>query len=201
MFAQEIPLFPLNTVLFPGGVLPLRIFEPRYLGMVSDCMKSAGGFGVLAIQEGSEAGRTAHFQKIGTLARIVDFDQLEDGLLGITCQGGQRLEVISHRVQPDQLIVGRVEFLPADPPLPPLPTHIPLLDFLRQALDQEELQFYSRFLHQDWNSAAWVGNRVAELLPLPIPIKQVLLELDNPIQRLDVLRSFFRDKDSDVQLN
>lgn len=199
MLAQEIPLFPLNTVLFPGGVLPLRIFEPRYLGMVSDCMKNARGFGVVPIQEGGETGLVAHFHNIGTLARIVDFDQLEDGLLGITCQGEQRLKVIAHRVQPDQLIIGRVEFLPADPPLPPSPAHGGLIDFLRQALDQEELQFYSRFLREDWNNAAWVGNRVAELLPLPIPIKQTLLEMDNPIQRLDVLRSFFRDEDADPQ--
>src|SRR5512144_1891243 len=119
MSFQELPLFPLNTVLFPGGVLPLRIFEPRYLNMVSECMKADHGFGVVAIQEGSETGIAASFQKIGTLARIADFDRLEDGLLGITCQGGQRLQVMSHRVQADQLILGRVNFLPDDPPLSP----------------------------------------------------------------------------------
>jgi Lon protease-like protein len=191
---HEIPLFPLNTVLFPSGVLPLRIFEPRYLSMVSECMKSGSGFGVVAIQKNGEAGSEAGFQKTGTLARIVDFDLLEDGLLGITCQGEQRLQVMSHRIQADQLILGRVEFLPADPLLPPLPVHDPLLDFLRHILNQEELQFYTRFLNEDWDSATWVGNRVAELLPLPLPIKQVLLELDDPIQRLDVLRSLFRNK-------
>ena len=87
MSTLEIPLFPLKTVLFPGGVLPLRIFEPRYLDMVSQCLKSDSRFGVVAIVEGNEAGTGATFTEMGTLAQIVDFDQLEDGLLGLTCRG------------------------------------------------------------------------------------------------------------------
>src|SRR5512143_1713141 len=98
MFFHLLSLYPLNTVLFPGGVLPLRIFEPRYLNMVSGCMKAGHGFAVVAIQEGSETGTAASFQKIGTLARIADFDRLENGLLGIICQGGQRLQVMSYQV-------------------------------------------------------------------------------------------------------
>lgn len=194
MSFQELPLFPLNTVLFPGGVLPLRIFEPRYLNMVSGCMKAGHGFGVVAIQEGSETGTAASFQKIGTLAQIADFDRLEDGLLGIICQGGQRLQIMSHRVQTDQLILGRVNFLPDDPLRPPLPTHAPLLTFLRHILEQKELQYYTRFLQPAWDSAAWVGNRVAELLPLPLSLKQALLELTDPTQRLDALRSLFKSQ-------
>ncbi len=194
MSFQELPLFPLNTVLFPGGVLPLRIFEPRYLNMVSECMKADHGFGVVAIQEGGETGMAASFQKIGTLARIADFDRLEDGLLGITCQGEQRLQVMSHRVQADRLILGRVRFLPDDPSRPPLPAHAPLLTFLRHVLEQEELQCYTRFLQPAWDSAAWVGNRVAELLPLPLGLKQALLELTDPTQRLDALRSLFQSE-------
>lgn len=194
MSFQELPLFPLNTVLFPGGVLPLRIFEPRYLNMVSECMKADRGFGVVAIQEGSETGTAASFQKIGTLARIADFDRLEDGLLGITCRGGQRLQVLSYRVQADQLILGQIRFLPDDPPRLPLPVHAPLLTFLRHVLEQEELQCYTRFLQPAWDSAAWVGNRVAELLPLSLGLKQALLELTDPTQRLDALRSLLQSE-------
>ena len=97
----EAPIFPLNTVLFPGGVLPLRIFEPRYLDMVSDCMKNGTGFAVNLISEGREAGQPAEFRSLGTLTQIVDFDKLDDGFLGITAIGQQPLRVISHTGEDD----------------------------------------------------------------------------------------------------
>jgi hypothetical protein len=189
----EIPLFPLNTVLFPGGVLPLRIFEPRYLGMVGSCMKSGTGFGVVALREGREAGGSAvAFHLIGTLATIADFDRLEDGLLGITCQGGPRLRVRSQRVQPDHLVMAEVEVVTADPDIALEPIHAHLLAFLRDILEQADSGPYTRFLMPAWDSAAWVGNRLAELLPLPLPVKQILLELNDPLQRLEVLNTLFQ---------
>ncbi len=185
---QELPLFPLNTVLFPGGALPLRIFETRYLDMVSACLRTDRGFGVIAIHQGQEAGNPpASIHPIGTLARIVDFDQLDDGLLGITCLGIQRLQVLDHRLQPDQLLLGQVRLLPDDPSLSPRRDHQPLARVLQDLLEREELRPYSRFLTPNWDDAAWIGNRLAELLPLPLAVRQRLLETTEPLQRLDAL--------------
>lgn len=192
---QELPLFPLNSVLFPGGVLPLRIFETRYLDMVTQCMKNDGGFGVVTIHEGSETGgQPISIYPVGTLARIVDFDPLDDGLLGITCLGIQRLRVVGHRVQPDQLLIGQALWLLDDPPLPPLPGHEPLARVLRELLEREELSPYLRFMTPDWDNAAWIGNRLTELLPLPTHIRHALLEMTEPQQRLDILLAMFQEQ-------
>ncbi|HRD49450.1 MAG: LON peptidase substrate-binding domain-containing protein [Candidatus Competibacter sp.] len=192
---QEFPLFPLKTVLFPGGVLPLKIFETRYLDMVSYCLKSDSGFGVVMIYEGNEAGgQPVSIHPVGTLARIVDFDPLDDGLLGVTCLGVQRLRVVGHRIQPDNLLIGQVLWLPDDPVLPPLPSHEPLVRVLRDVLDQENLATYARFLAPDWRDAAWIGNRLTELLPLPLHIRQALLEMTEPHQRLDILLAMFQEQ-------
>src|SRR5215831_15238826 len=107
----NIPLFPLNTVLFPGGVLPLRIFEPRYLDMVKRCMREGNAFGVVLIRSGNETQSTVATHDVGTLARIVDFDQLPDGLLGITTRGTQRFRACEKHVQDDGLHVGQIQLL------------------------------------------------------------------------------------------
>lgn len=192
---QELPLFPLNTVLFPGGVMPLRIFETRYLDMVSACLRADAGFGVVAIHQGSETGsQPASIHPVGTLARIVDFDPMEDGLLGITCLGVQRLRVVGHRVQPDRLLLGQVQWLPDDPQQSPAPSHEPLIRALRDLLDSEELVAQTRFFAPDWEDASWIGNRLAELLPLPLSVRQALLEMTEPRQRLDILLGMFQGR-------
>ena len=109
-----IPLFPLNTVLFPEGILPLRIFEPRYLDMVSECLRTNSGFGVCLITEGTEAGGVADCHEIGTLACIIDWHKREDGLLGITAQGIERFRILKKHVRPNQLLEGNVEFIDED---------------------------------------------------------------------------------------
>ncbi|MCC8999361.1 MAG: LON peptidase substrate-binding domain-containing protein [Candidatus Contendobacter sp.] len=192
---QEFPLFPLKTVLFPGGVLPLKIFETRYLDMVSYCLKNDSGFGVVMIYEGNEVGiQPTSIHPVGTLARIVDFDPLDDGLLGVTCLGVQRLRVVGHRIQPDHLLIGQALWLPDDPVLPPLPSHEPLVRVLRGLLEQDNLTTYARFLTPDWRDAAWIGNRLTELLPLPLHIRQTLLEMTEPHQRLDILLAMFQEQ-------
>ena len=183
---MQVPLFPLNTVLFPGGTLPLRIFEPRYLTMVGDCMKRGAGFGVVLIREGSEAGEDVTFYATGTGATIADFDQLDDGMLGLTCRGGQMMRVQSHRRQPDRLVIGEVELLDAEPDEPVPDEYAAMSAFLRQVLTRDEAQDYRRWLDENWTSADWLGCRLCELLPLTLPSKQTLLETD-PRQRLDVL--------------
>src|SRR5688572_9527850 len=109
--SSELPLFPLNTVLFPGGPLPRRIFEPRYVDMVRDCMRDSAAFGVVLIRSGQEVGAVTSAADIGTSARIIDFNSLPDGLLGISCIGEQKFRVESRRVQPDGLNIGTVTWL------------------------------------------------------------------------------------------
>lgn len=192
---QELPLFPLNTVLFPGGVMPLRIFETRYLDMVSACLRADTGFGVVTIHQSNEVGsQPVSLHPVGTLARIVDFDPLDDGLLGITCLGVQRLRMVGHRVQPDQLLIGEVQWLLDDPQQLPLPAHEPLVRVLRDLLENEELASYNRFITPNWEDAAWVGNRLAELLPLPLQVRQGLLEMTDSRQRLDILLAIFQEQ-------
>ncbi|MCB1715626.1 MAG: LON peptidase substrate-binding domain-containing protein [Candidatus Competibacteraceae bacterium] len=193
MSTLEIPLFPLKTVLFPGGVLPLRIFEPRYLDMVSQCLKSDSRFGVVAIVEGNEAGTGATFAEMGTLAQIVDFDQLEDGLLGLTCRGGERFTVLEQQQQADGLILGKVLLLPAEAGCQIDASHSDLVRFLRDLLSQDSVRPYRQWLTEDWTNTSWLGYRITELLPLPLPLKSSLLEMQEAEQRLDILQTILRD--------
>ena len=179
---SEIPLFPLNTVLFPRGVLPLRIFETRYLDMVSNCLKQGQGFGVCLIQEGKETGK-AKMHTVGTLAEIGDWSRGEDGLLHIVAQGTRRLKVTKARTQTDGLNLGEVQILPDDPLLPVPETQRMLPDILRQIL----LQVGPEQPAVDYADAGWVGNRLAEVLPISLPQRQYLLEVDDPLQRLEIL--------------
>jgi Lon protease-like protein len=182
MSAAEIPLFPLGTVLFPGGPLRLRIFEPRYLDMVRRCLKEASVFGVVLILEGAEAGAAASVADTGTGARLVDFDTLPDGLLGIDCVGEQRFRVRRRWQQGDGLNLAEVDYLPDDPPCA-LPAELAHLgELLREVLPQ----LGERYAHvvARYDDAGWVGNRWAEVLPLTAAEQQQLLELADPLARL-----------------
>lgn len=187
---REIPLFPLNTVLFPGGPLPLRIFETRYLDMVRRCLREDGDFGVVLIRHGAEAGGPARFCDVGTAARIVDFDRLDDGLLGIACVGVGRFRVIESWRAEDGLNVARVEDLSSGPPAPLPAEHAHLADVLRRVLP--ELGEAYAHVARDFGDAAWVGHRLAELLPLELPARQALLEMDDPLERLALLAPMIR---------
>jgi Lon protease-like protein len=182
MSELSIPVFPLNTVLFPDGILPLRLFEPRYLDMVSTCMKTGTGFGVCLIHEGNETGTAATIHAIGTLAKIIDWEKHNDGLLGITVCGQQRFAVLSQRVQPDQLIMASVNMLPDEPETGIPQLHLPLVDLLRQTLAQA-VHPYSE-MPRKYDDASWVSCRLAELLPFKLSFKQELLELNDSVQRL-----------------
>jgi uncharacterized protein len=180
--AAGLPLFPLGTVLFPGGPLRLRIFEPRYLDMVRQCLKESRAFGVVLILEGEEAGEVASVAGSGTTARVVDFDTLPDGLLGIDCVGEQRFRVLRRWQQGDGLNVAEVDYLPDDPPCA-LPAE---LAHLGELLQEVLPQLGERYAHvvAHYEDAGWVGNRWAEVLPLTVAEKQQLLELDDPLARL-----------------
>lgn len=187
---EEIPLFPLNTVLFPGGPLPLRIFEARYIDLVRRCLREESGFGVVLIREGEEAGTgPTATSDVGTYARIVDFSGEPDGLLGIEARGERRFRIHARRQARDGLHLADVEWLPLDP-LIALPEEFsdlgPALDLV---LGQVGDPYESLERHVD--DAAWVAGRLAELLPLPVVHKQHCLELDDPIERLRYLRPLF----------
>ena len=187
--AVEIPLFPLGAVLFPGGPLPLRIFEARYIDLVSRCLRDGSGFGVVLIREGAEAGGPALTFDVGTYARIVDFSRQEDGLLGIRAQGERRFRILERRRARDGLNVADVEWLPEDP-LVPLPTEFADLGpALEAVLDQVGEPYAS--LERRLDDAAWVAGRLAEIVPIPPGHKQHCLELDDPVERLRFLRPLF----------
>ena len=185
----EIPLFPLGTVLFPGGPLPLRIFETRYIDLVRRCLRDGSGFGVVLIREGVEAGGPALTFDVGTYARIVDFSQQPDGLLGIRAAGERRFRILARRRERDGLNVADVEWLPeeASQPLPEEFAELgPALDAI---LSQVGEPYASLERHLD--DAAWVAGRLAEILPIPPGHKQHCLELDDAIERLRFLRPLF----------
>jgi Lon protease-like protein len=179
---MQIPLFPLNTVLFPGGTLALRIFEPRYMRMVSDCLKGDAPFGVCLIRSGSEVGTAAKPYRIGTLARIVDWEQRPDGLLGITARGERRFSVGQCQMDAQQLQHAEATLLDEAPPTEIGPDFQPLVELLQRIIDQLG-GAYAPQQGRD-GDAGWVGYRLAELLPLPLRDKQRLLEVSDPIQRL-----------------
>lgn len=181
----HIPLFPLHTVLFPGGPLPLRIFEPRYLRMIGDCLKSDSCFGVCLISDGREVGEAATPYPTGTTARIVDWHQRHDGLLGITARGERRFRVLSREVQANQLTLAKVELLPEDGECDVPEKYLPLTDLLRRVLEQAGHHYAD--LPRRFGDAAWVGYRLSELLPLSLPRKQYLLEIEDPVARLEQL--------------
>jgi len=177
----EIPLFPLHTVLFPGGHLPLRIFEKRYLDMVRGSLGRQEPFGICLIRAGREVGEAADCHATGTEAHIVDFATLPGGLLGISVHGGRRFQVLSRRVQPDQLILGRVRWLnetaggPAEIPRPV------------RALMEAGRQTGLLDMPAGEPDPAWIAWRAAELLPLSMEARQTLLEMDDVAERLRTL--------------
>ena len=191
MSTKTIPLFPLHTVLFPGGTLPLRIFEPRYLDMVSNCMKTNSGFGVCLIREGSEVGKAADTYETGTLSEICYFNQQPDGLLGITAKGQQRFRILATEVQPNQLTTATVELLENEPPTPLPKQYQKTSEILRGLLEQLGYPFIKMEKHYD--DASWVSSRLAELLPIRLEQKQYFLQLDDPIQRLERLLALLDD--------
>lgn len=181
---RQLPLFPLRTVLFPGGPLPLRVFEPRYLDMVSHCLRGDSGFAVVLIGEGEETAGAVSFAATGTEARIVDFDRLDDGLLGIRCVGLGRVRVVEAWRDADGLNRGRVLDIAADPVVPLPPEQAWLGEVVRRALPEAGETYGNVEFHDD---AAWVGNRLAEMLPLSLADRQMLLEMTDPIERLAAL--------------
>lgn len=190
--AQTVPIFPLNTVLFPGAALPLRIFEVRYVDMAKDCLKRSTPFGVCLIREGAEVGTPAVPERVGCLAHIADCDVEELGVMKVRVEGGERFRLTSSEVTKSGLIMGEVEPLAAEPPAPDAPGLGECAEFLRKAIAGiGSERFIQPLLFDD---ATWVGFRLAEILPLRNDVKQKLLELTDATLRLAVLHKFLRQQ-------
>ncbi len=175
-------------MLFPAGRLTVRVFEKRYFDMATTCLKTNRPFGVCLIKRGNEVGVAAEPQEVGTLANIVQCDMEQPGILQIVIKGAGRFRVRGTALQKDQLVMGDVESLPeVGGPMPE--RHSRLVEALRHVLEQAGENSY--FPPPQWDDAAWVSGRLAELLPLPLGLKQALLELDDIGMRLDVLAEFF----------
>ncbi|HYI85717.1 MAG TPA: LON peptidase substrate-binding domain-containing protein [Burkholderiales bacterium] len=187
--SEEVPLFLLHTVLFPGGRLPLRIFEQRYMEMAKTCLKDNSPFGVCLIHQGKEVGEPAVPVGVGCLARIAEWDMPQLGVLQVTARGESRFRILDQRVQADGLVRASIELLPEgeDVPLPEAAARYAKL--LERVIEQHPalLERPHRL-----DSSAWVSARLAELLPLPLEAKQALLETENGRARLEQLDAFVR---------
>lgn len=196
MFA-DLPIFPLNTVLFPGGVLPLRIFETRYMDMARDCMARERPFGVCLITSGEEVGEAAEHEAVGCTARISDWDMPQLGLLHLRAIGGQRFRTLARRVQPDGLIRADAQEIPEDPPAG-LPSEYAscatLLRRIVEELVEREDDPMKRMIAPPYafDSASWVGNRLCEFVPISPKARQGLMELDDPVTRLSLVHQYLQ---------
>ncbi len=184
--AAEIPLFPLNTVLFPGGLLPLRVFEQRYLEMAKACLRDGTPFGVCLIREGVEVGTPATHEDLGCLAHITQWDMQQLGLLQLVAQGGRRFRVLTRRVRANGLILAGIETLAEEADAPIAEKFSACRQLLERIVAEHGERLFARPFLLD--SSAWVGARLAEVLPLPAATRQRLLELDDGQQRLEILQ-------------
>lgn len=200
---QDLPLFPLQTVLFPGGWLPLRIFEVRYLDMIKRCHAAGAPFGVVCLSEGSEVRRPDpnkpdglaqdHFYHVGTLAHIEQLTAPQAGLLLVQARGQQRFRITASHLLPHGLWVADVTLDAAEPVIA-VPEYLsPTREILQQVLahlrerEPQAVPEQPTQLLGQWDDSGWVANRWAELLPLTPELKHRLMALDNPLLRLELV--------------
>jgi len=192
-----LPLFPLQAVLFPGGLLGLKVFEARYLDLVSRCLRERRPFGVVCLRQGAEAGGgTVQLEPVGTLAHIDEVDGDQPGILRVRCTGGSRFELAAAPVQqPGGLWVASVTLLADDPVELPAPAMLATVKALAQAIQslkaQDALPFLEPFRLDD---AGWVANRWCEILPISLAAKQRLMALESPSVRLQLVDEYLRGK-------
>ena len=189
--AVELPLLPLGTVLFPGGTMALKIFEQRYLDMAKICLKSGAPFGIALIREGAEVGPPAVPESIGTVAYVTDWDMQNLGVLQLRVKGAERFKLLSWTASKNGLIVGQVSMF-ADDTHVDCPEHTACAEFLRKVLAR--VAAADNLDKQRLDNAAWVGNRLTELLPFNNDVKQRMLALTDARIRLQILHQFLIDQ-------
>jgi Lon protease-like protein len=197
-----LPLFPLKTVLFPEGILPLKVFETRYIDMVRDCMKQHSPFGVVLIKSGQEVGTAAEPEEFGCLAHIIEWDMPSLGLMMLRTQGGERFRILEKRVLADQRLEARIETLPPEPAMNSVSEiHLACAKTLKIVIDDVHTRgrtaqgddFASPFSQPiRLDNASWVANRWCEILPIPLKAKQKLLELDDVSSRLSIIHQYLQ---------
>ncbi len=188
---DELPIFPLGQVLFPGGTMALKIFEQRYLEMAKVCLKTGSPFGIVLIREGNEVGIPAAPESVGTLAHVSDWDMQNLGVLQVRVKGSTRFKILSESASKSGLIIGQILTLPDDMHID-CPEHLVCANFLRKVFAQ--LGLGGGVDEQQFDDAAWVSYRVAEILPFSGAVKQKLLELTDARIRLEILHRFLSDQ-------
>lgn len=193
------PLFPLNTVLFPGGVLPLKVFETRYLDMLRECMRTEQPFGVVLIKSGQEVGKAAEPESVGCLTRITEWDMQDLGVMMLRTEGSQRFRILQQRVLPDQRLEAQITLIEADQVTRPDEVHLQCASTLKLVIDDIDKKgrathgtnFASPFaLPMQFDNAGWVANRWCEILPIPLKARQKLLELTDGRKRLGIVHQY-----------
>jgi Lon protease-like protein len=186
----KLPLFPLNTVVFPGGQLPLRVFEQRYLDMVKQAIADNTPFGICAIREGAETGTPAVPYSVGTLVEVTDWDMPQTGILQIDTRAHDRFVVRSIRTDPSGLLIGSVESVSVEPAMA-IPDELELaIEILRHIIEEFGDTHFP--MPHEFDNAVWVGYRLSEVLPLKLSVKQNLLEMNDSLMRVRILTEFLR---------
>lgn len=196
-----LPLFPLNAVLFPDGVLPLKVFEARYIDMVRDCLKSDAPFGIVKILSGQEVGSAAQPEQVGCLAHISQWDMQEQGILLLYIRGGERFRIQQTRVLADQRMEAQIQTIAPEVKALVSEAHVQCAKALKSVIDEIEGKgssehgesFVSPFARPiRLDDAAWVANRWCEILPIPLKARQKLLELHNAQSRLEIIHQYLQ---------
>lgn len=188
----RLPIFPLHSVLYPGGVLPLKIFEQRYMEMAKRCLSERSVFGVCLIARGNEVGDPAEPHAVGSSASIEQWDMQQLGVLRVEARGGQRFRIRSQAADASGLIHAEVEWIAPEPLLPVPEAQSDLVPLLRAIADDIGPQRWPP--PHEFDDAAWVGYRYCEVLPIPALARQKLLELTDSISRLEIIQRFLNQR-------
>ena len=206
----RVALFPLSVVLFPQGVLPLRVFEARYMDMVRDCMRDSISFGVCLANDAKGASAALGTAEVGCLARITEWEMQQLGLLQIRTVGGERFRLLASESQPNGLLIGEIDLIEADDDHPIPTEHRPCVELLTRIIEDMSAQMAQKrrtgeadddnpVLAQvpfeqpyQMESSAWVSNRLCEVLPVPLKAKQKLMELTDAATRLDIVHTYLK---------
>ncbi|MEO8132642.1 MAG: LON peptidase substrate-binding domain-containing protein [Betaproteobacteria bacterium] len=186
----RLPIFPLKTVLYPGGLLPLRVFEQRYMDMVKGCLKDEQPFGICVITAGPEVGGVAQFETIGTLARILSWDMPQLGILNLVTVGGSRFKIDDHETTEGGLAKANVTLLREEDAASAPEAPATLVELLEKLIEKVGEEHFATGRHFD--DANWVSYRLAEILPIKLTVKQKLLEVNDSEVRLRVITEFLR---------
>lgn len=188
--SYRLPLFPLQTVVFPGGLLSLKVFEPRYMDMVTRVISDRASFGICAIHEGRETDVSVKHHALGTQVQVIDWDMPQPGILHIQTHALERIVVRASHKEPNGLLIGEVEDVSVEPATA-VPADLTLsAEILHQIIKELGAEKFAQ--PHDYDNAVWVGYRLAEVLPLKLSIRQDLLEMNDSLARLKILTDFLK---------